>query len=316
MVFHTLYVVLRHMMKSSASKPLINGVYAASLTPMHPDLSIDEAAFADHCKDLMHHGCNGVALFGTTGEGVSFSVAERKKAIESLIARGVDPQRLMVGIICCPISDVVEMAIASLHHGCIGLLIAPPFYYKGVEDDGVIAFYREIIQRVGNPGLKIILYHIPQFTGVPITVNVIRKLYDEYPHQVIGMKESEGNFAFTKEVLKKFPGFKVFLGGQELQLSEAVELGAAGTISGSANVIPELLSALYENGKNYEKADVSGKIRAILEVLKPYPFLPAFKSIVEKRKGAQWHTLRPPLLPLKEGERRTLNEALDKIIQD
>ena len=309
-------MVLGHMMKSSTSKPLINGVYAASLTPMHPDLSIDEEAFAAHCKDLMHRGCDGIALFGTTGEGFSFSVAERKKAIESLIVRGVDPQRLMVGIICCPISDVVEMANASLLHGCIGLLIAPPFYYKGVDDEGVIAFYREIIQRVGNPNLKIILYHIPQFTGVPITVNAIKKLVAEYPDQVIGMKESEGNFAFTKEALKKFPGFKVFLGGQELQLSEAVGLGAAGTISGSANVIPELLAAIYKNDKSHEKPEISGKVRAILEVLKPYPFLPAFKSIVEKRKGARWHTLRPPLLPLKDEESRVLHDALDKIIQD
>lgn len=304
------------MIKPSISKPLINGVYAASLTPMHADLSVDNDAFADHCKDLMQRGCHGIALFGTTGEGFSFSVGERKKAIESLIARGVDPQRLMVGIICCPISDVVEMANASLHHGCIGLLIAPPFYYKGVDEEGVIAFYREIVQRVGNPNLRIILYHIPQFTGVPITVNVIRKLVDEYPDQVVGMKESEGNFAFTKEVLKKIPGFKVFLGGQELHLSEAVELGAAGTISGSANVFPELLSALYENGKTHEKQKVAGKVRDILEVLKPYPFLPAFKSIVEKRKGSQWHTLRPPLLPLKDEERTVLHDALDKVIQD
>ncbi len=205
----------------------LKGIFAAALTPLNKDLSPNIEAMATHCKDLIGKGCNGVVLFGTTGEGCSFSVEERELAVRSLIDAGLDPKRIIVGIICSAISDAAKLASTAVALNCAAVLVVPPFFLKNVNELGVLAFYREFIQRVNSPNLKIILYHIPQVSGVPITSNMIKILTKEYPTHIVGLKESEGNLSFTKEILSNFPNFKVFV-GNELHISEAVELGAGG----------------------------------------------------------------------------------------
>ena len=151
------------------------GVFAASLTPVRDDFSCYFEELANHCHDLINRGCRGVVLFGTTGEGSSFSVTERENAIKNLIKLGIDPQRLIIGIACCSIHDVVKLASVAIDQNCLAVLIVPPFFYKNVHDAGVVSFYRKIIQKVDSPNLKILLYHIPQCSGVPITLGVIKK---------------------------------------------------------------------------------------------------------------------------------------------
>ncbi len=293
-------------------KPLFEGVYAASLTPMLPDFSCDYEELAHHCKDLMNRGCSGVVLFGTTGEGPSFTIEERKRALKELIERGIDPQRIIFGISCCSINDAVELACHAVEQNCSAVMIAPPFFYKNVDDQGVIAYYREIIQQSCSPNIKIFLYHIPQCTGVPMTINVIKTLWGEFPNNVIGIKDSEGNFSFIKEILNSFPGFKVFV-GHETQISQAVQLGAAGGISGMANAYPELICSLYHFARDRQKPDNNDEINSILKELKKYPLFPAIKSLVMNKKGTRWRIMRPPLIPLDEKESQTLNLALKEI---
>lgn len=275
---------------------LQDGVYTAVLTPMHPDFSCNHKELASHCFELISRGCTGIALFGTTGEGPSFSVAERTEALQKLILEGFDPKKIILGNGSSGICDTVELGREALKRGCAALLLAPPSFYKNVTDKGVVAFYREIIQRIANPNLRILLYHIPQLSGVSISLGIIESLCKEFPEIVIGIKESEGNLAFTKAILETFPDFKVFV-GNEKHIIESVHLEGAGTICGIANLYPELVCSLYSQGKK-ENAPNPENIDAVFKALNGIPFIPAAKTLMAKKEGDAWHTVRPPLFPL------------------
>lgn len=280
---------------------LENGIYAAALTPLNLDLSCHYQELSRHCLELIKRGCKGVVLFGTTGEGPSFSVQERTVALHEVLKAGVSPHNIIMGSGASNLPELVELALASLKLHITTLLVAPPSFFKKVSEAGVIAFYRELIQRVDSPNLRLILYHIPQFSGVPITLKIIEHLRLLFPKTVIGIKESEGNLTFAKKVIKTFSDFKVFV-GNETQIGEAVHEGAAGAICGLANVYPELVCSLYTQGKGglYE---VPKNLELFFEALKPYPFIPAFKALIETRKGEIWRWVRPPLLPLNKSEK-------------
>ncbi len=275
---------------------LEDGIYAAALTPMHADLSCDTQEFAFHCLDLMKRGCKGVLLFGTSGEGPSFSVKERLEALEKMIEKGLDPQKTILGNGGANIPETVELAKGAMKANCIALLVSPPPFFKNVSDEGVIAYYREVIQRVGDPKLRVLLYHIPQFTSVPITLKVIKALRLEFPDTVIGLKESEGNPSFVKEILWAYPGFKVFV-ANEKQIIEGVHAGAAGSICGIANLYPELICTLYEQGK---KGDLTNpkELEEIFQDLRKHPFIPAAKGLMKKKRSRTWDIVRPPLMPI------------------
>lgn len=285
------------------------GVYAASLTPMYDNYQCNHQELVAHCHDLINRGCRGVLLFGTTGEGPSLPVKERATAIKELVRSGIDPQKLMIGVGCSAIEDTVELVSTALDHNCSTLVIPPPFYYKNVDDSGVITFYREVIQRVAHSDWKLFLYHIPQYSGVPITLNIIKALREEFPTIVTGIKESEGNLSFIKEILLTLPSFKLFV-GRELQIAEAVKLGGMGGISGMANAFPELICSLFECGKDQQKPNHHQIVDDLTTTLRKYPLFPALKSLVENQKGTAWHILRPPLTPLDPNQSRTLIQTI------
>jgi len=274
-------------------KKIAEGIYAAALTPMHPDLSPNCEELATHCFDLLKRGCQGVALFGTTGEGPSFSLNERIDTLQKVIAQGLDPKRIILGNGSASIPDTVDLALAALKLNCTTLLIAPPSFYKKVPEEGVIAYYREILQRVPNPKLRVILYHIPQYSGVPLTIPIVRTLRKEFPEIVIGLKESEGNIALTQEILKELPEMQIFV-GNESQIIEAVHQGGSGAICGMANLYPELIVMLYHEGKKGLRPNPQ-EAEDIFLSLKKQPFIPSAKSIMEAKRGKNWGIVRPPL---------------------
>lgn len=294
-----------------ANFDLTDGIYAAVLTPMRSDLSCDYKKLSEHCFSLLERGCTGVALLGTTGEGSSFSLAERIEILQQVVSAGLDPQKIIVANGSSNLVDTVEFGKEVVRHGCAAFLIAPPSFYKNIDDAGVLAFYREIIQRIGDPNLRVILYHIPQYSGVPISLDVIKTLRSEFPSIVIGIKESEKNLPFTKTLIKEFPGFKVFV-ANEKQIIEAVHLGAAGSICGIANLYPELVCSLYAQGKKRMSPNPEA-LEAIFNAIKGISFFGAAKAIMEKREGESWRALRPPLIPLSVEQREPL-EHLERLV--
>ncbi len=227
-----------------------------------------------------------------------------------MISEGLDPKKIILANGSSGISDTVALGREGLKQRCAALLVVPPSFYKNITDVGVIAFYRELIHKIGNPDLPIILYHIPQFSGVPISLKVIETLHKEFPKIVVGIKESEGNLSFTKTILNTLPNFKVFV-GKESHIIESVHLGGAGTICGVANLYPELICSLYNQGK---KANCPNPIALdnLFKALTGLPFISAAKSIMEKREGEIWHAIRPPLLPLNPSQSNEFLSGLEK----
>lgn len=267
-----------------------NGVYVAVLTPLHSDLRCNNELLTEHCLQLIERGCKGVVLFGTTGEGPSFSVEERKCTLKKVISNGLDPKKIIVGNGSSCLQDTVDLALTALENDCLACLIAPPSFFKNVTDEGVISFYREVIQRISDPRLQVILYHIPQYSGVPISINIVKTLCAEFPNIIVGIKESEGNLSFIKEVLKTVPQFKVFV-GKEKQIPLAVGYGASGTICGMANLWPELICSVYEKGN-------ISKLEQISSILENRPFISSCKALLSNSKNPNWNLVRPPLIPL------------------
>ncbi|MBX7066981.1 MAG: dihydrodipicolinate synthase family protein [Parachlamydiales bacterium] len=264
---------------------LNKGIYAAALTPMDRHYQCNVKQLTDHCIDLLKRGCQGVVLFGTTGEGASFSTPEKIEILNEVIGAGLDPKKIIVANGSASFPDTIALAKAA--HSCAATLICPPSFYKNVTDEGVIDYYRVILRSV--PQIKMLLYHIPQYSGVPISIRTIRALREEFPKNVFGLKESEGNQPLVKEVVKSFPGFQVFV-GKESQIIEAVHAGGAGSICGLANLFPELIVSLYgHSGPNPKE------LEEIVNQFRKNSFIPAAKAWLEKKTGESWKVVRPPL---------------------
>lgn len=262
----------------------MKGIYAAALTPMYSDYRCNTKLLLKHCLDLLARGCQGIALFGTTGEGPSFSTEEKIEVLNELVASGLDPKKIIFANGSASIPDTI--ALAKSAHSCAAILICPPSFYKNVPEEGVIAYYGAIIRKV--PQIKVLLYHIPQYSGVPISINIIRRLLKEFPNNVIGLKESEGNLPLTNEAIKTFPGFQVFV-GKESCIVEAIQAGGAGSICGLANLFPELIASLLK------MKSTPNELEELSAHFRKGSFIADAKAWLEKKTGADWKTVRPPL---------------------
>ena len=224
----------------------IRGVLAPVHTPYTENLEPDVGRFIAHCRWLVDNNV-GLAIFGTNSEAASLSVSERLSMTDALLEAGIPAARLMPGTGACALPDAVTLTKHAVENGASGALMLPPFFFKGVSDDGLYAYYSEVIERVGNDRLKVYLYHIPQVTAVPITMNLIEMLRKRYPDTVVGAKDSSGNWDNTQAMIDNFAkdGFDVFP-ASESTLSKALPLGAAGCISATVNMNPGGIHALYQ----------------------------------------------------------------------
>src|SRR6202040_2534122 len=223
----------------------IRGVLAPVVTPFKADLSPDGQRFIAHCKWLLSQNC-GLAVFGTTSEANSLAAEERSTLLDALVAAGVDTSRMMPGTGCCSITETVKLTSQAVKHGCAGVLMLPPFYYKGISEEGLYRYFSEVVQRVGDARLKIYLYHIPPVAVVGIGVGLVERLLKAYPNAIAGMKDSSGDWNNTKTFLDAFAknGFDVFVGSESFLLAN-MRNGGAGTISATANVNPAAIHKLY-----------------------------------------------------------------------
>ena len=181
----------------------IAGVLAPVVTPFKADLSPDRERFIRHCRWLLSQNC-GLAPFGTTSEANSMSTDERISLLDALVAAGIDPSRMMPGTGCCSIVETVALTAHAVKHGCAGVLMLPPFYYKDVSEEGLYRYFSEVVQRVGDARLRIYLYHIPPVAIVGITPRLVERLLKAYPNAIAGMKDSSGDWNNTKTFLDAF----------------------------------------------------------------------------------------------------------------
>jgi 4-hydroxy-tetrahydrodipicolinate synthase len=196
----------------------VSGVNCAAATPLNADLSPDLGLFAEHCHRLLAEGCHGIALLGTTGEANSFSIAERKLILEAALEAGIAGDQLIPGTGVAAGPETVELTRHALDHGVSKVVMLPPFYYKGVSDEGVYAAYARIIESIADSRLKIILYHIPQVSAVPLSLPLIGRLIAAFPDTVVGIKDSAGDLANMQAIAAAHPGFAVLAGADPLLL--------------------------------------------------------------------------------------------------
>jgi len=287
---------------------MLKGVFAAVLTPMRADLAVDRAAFARHCRRLLDEGCHGLGIFGTTGEANSLSVAERVAAWEALVEDGIPAEKLLPGTGACALPDAVTLTREALAVGAPGVLALPPFYYKHVGDDGLFAFFAELIERVGDDRLRLFLYHIPPMAQVGFSAELIGRLLEAFPGIVVGTKDSSGDAARIEQVCRSFPHLTVFAGSERFLL-DTLRWGGDGCISATCNVTAAQSRRVYElwaagdPSADAEQAALT-ETRGFLE---GFPPIPGLKALMRERTGEEgWAHVRPPLVALDEDSRAAL----------
>jgi 4-hydroxy-tetrahydrodipicolinate synthase len=278
----------------------IEGVLSPVVTPFRADLSPDPDRFVRHCKWLMRSGCSGLAVFGTNSEANSMSVEEKLELLDALVIGGVPADALMPGTGCCALSDSVKLTREAVRMGCGGVLMLPPFYYKGVSDEGLYRNFSEVIERVGDERLRLYLYHIPPVSQVPITLALIDRLLGRFPGIVAGAKDSSGDWANTKAMLEQFKerNFDVFA-GSEVFLLDNMRAGGKGCITATGNVNPGPIDRVFRNWKSPEADKLQAGITATRKIVQQVPMIPALKAIVAHfANDPQWRAVRPPLTEL------------------
>jgi len=294
------------------SSPAMAGIFAPVVTPFDGTLRPDPEPFIEHCRWLVRQDC-GLAIFGTNSEGNSLSVEEREALIDQAVDAGIPAARMMPGTGACAIPDAVRLSRHAVRAGCGGVLMLPPFYYKGVSDDGLYRFFAEVIQRVGDSAFRLYLYHIPPVSAVPVSLALIERLLRDYPGVVAGIKDSSGDMANASAMLKAFPGFSVFA-GSELTLLQTMREGGAGCITATGNIHVSAIRDLYENWRAPDAADRQEKLNAFRKVMQRYPMIPALKRIIADYTGREsWAAVRPPLIALDEAQARALRRDIAEV---
>jgi len=277
----------------------IKGVYSASLTPISEDYSINSNLFLSHCEWLLDQDLDGLAVFGTTGEANSFSVDEKINALDFLINNNIPGKKLLPGTGLCSIRDTVKFTKKCSELSVKAVLVLPAFFYKGVSDEGVIEYYKRVVEEVGDENLHYILYNIPQTSGVAISFEVIEKLTKMYPNNVVGMKDSSGDLDNMLKITKLFDNFSLFSGSDSLAL-KVCKRGGAGAITATSNISGKLLSFIINNYKeeysieNFQEFQIlQENIRKTLFTHEPVSGLKALMSV--KFNTEEWNRVNPPL---------------------
>jgi 4-hydroxy-tetrahydrodipicolinate synthase len=291
-----------------AAAARLKGVLSPVITPFKADYSADTDRFVRHCKWLLKSGCSGLAIFGTNSEANSLSIEEKLTLLAALVHAGVPAAALMPGTGHCALPATVRLTANAVKMGCAGVLMLPPFYYKGVSDEGLYRYFSEVIERVGDERLRVYLYHIPPVSQVPITLKLIERLLGKYPGIVAGAKDSSGDWNNTKAMLDEFgkSGFDVFP-GSETFLLDGMRNGGAGCISATANVNPGPIDQVFRNWRSGEADKLQAGITATRKIMQKFPMIPALKSVVAHfGNDAEWSRVRPPLVELTKDQEAAL----------
>ncbi len=287
------------------------GVIAATATPVYPDFTPDLVRLVRHCHALLDNGCDAINLLGTTGEATAFSVQQRLDIMRAVAEAGLPMDRFLVGTGLCSLEETAILTRAACEIGYAGMLVVPPFYYPGIERDGLIAYVNALLARVDHPRMAIYLYHIPQNTGVPWPLEVVAELRHQHSAVMVGLKDSAGDLAYARAVAQALPGFDVFP-SSEGALASARADGFAGCISATVNLsAPHAQAGWRAQGTEFGAAAIR-KATAQRAVLSRQPLIASVKAALAKRyRDAEWSRLCPPLSPLSETQAESLQEALE-----
>ena len=296
---------------TGSTAPGIPGIWPALLTPLDAHGAIDHAKFAAHARTLLDASCGGVTPFGTTGEGPSFSVAERSAAVDALVAGGVPAERMLVSVSCAALPDTIVLTQQAQRLGAWGVLLMPPFFFKGVSDAGIVDSYRQVLDAVPDAALRVVLYHIPQISGVALSHGVIGELLRVYGERIVAIKDSAGERAHSLALVEAFCGRLGVHVGHELDLPVLAQRGSRGAVSGLANFMPRSVHRMACEPDPQRSAADLARVQSLLAWLGGYALIPALKAIMAAQTGdAAWLRVRAPLKAVDAERFKTFSREL------
>lgn len=279
---------------------------AALATPFQAPGAIDWNSLTRHARDLLERGLTSVTAFGTTGEGASIPPAQRAELFDRFGAAGIDPARVVVCVTGTAAGEVAAAARKALRAGAAAVLVPPPFYFKQPSDDGVFAWYGRMFDVLGGDARDVLLYNIPSVTSVAISVDLVARLRSAFPRTVLGVKDSSGDWPYAERLLAEHADLTILFGFENL-LTKAVTRGGSGTISGLANIAPEMIAGLVRGSADARIDDLVAAVTAL-------PVIPAIKALVAHVRGdAAWRAVEPPLDTLEDGAERRLLARYDAL---
>ena len=293
------------------------GIYAAAISPFTEDYRLDCSKLVNYCLYLLNDGgCDGVAPIGTTGEGASVSIDDRLKLPKLFFKANIPADRVIIGTGNPSTPDAARLSKAALEYGYVNQLVLPPFYYKSVGDDGLYDYFSYMIKTINSENLRIYLYHFPQVSMVPISVDLVLRLKNEFGPIIAGLKDSSGDFsqslAFTKATGGINQDFDVYPSSEAFYF-KGIQAGCAGIISGSTNVFATLVQAAINSPEGPE----SNEFKKVIEARSfagEFNLMAAMKAAEAKRTADEtWERLAPPLQKLNKEDKQKLYDGLSKI---
>jgi 4-hydroxy-tetrahydrodipicolinate synthase len=297
----------------NATHPL-RGVLSPVLTPFGAGSAPCARRMVKHCRWLLDQGV-GLAVFGTNSEGTSLSIAEKRTLLDALAASGIPMDRVMAGTGACALPDAIELTRHAVRAGCGGVLMLPPFYYKGVSDEGLFRAFAQVIEAVADDRLRVYLYHIPPVSQVGIGLTLVDRLMRHFPGVIAGIKDSSGEWENTSRLLGEFQprGLDVFA-GNETALLRTMQSGGAGCITATGNVNPAPIVRLWKQWRQADAGDQQRKLNETREAFQAFPIIAAMKAAIAWKSGdAGWSAVRPPLVELSAGQSVLLRTRLDDV---
>ena len=283
----------------------LSGVYAAAVTPLNDDFSIILDDVLPLLEFLADRGCHGTLLFGTTGEGPSFSRHERKSLIEQATQlRSIKPEfRLLAGTGATSLDESIELTKLAFDFGVDGVVVLPPYYFRSVNEEGLYLWYSQLITEAVPEGKALFGYHIPSMTGIHLSITLLSKLKERFPQRFAGIKDSSGNPEHSQLLGDTFGEELVILNGSDRLFSQALENSASGCITALSNVISPDLRRVWDAHKLGGSDEVSqtrlNNYRDMLERYLPAP--PLLKTLLSRFFNFKQWSLKPPLIPLDPG---------------
>jgi 4-hydroxy-tetrahydrodipicolinate synthase len=289
----------------------LHGVYAAALTPLKDDLSLDADSIPQLLGFFARRGCHGALLLGTTGEGPSFAAHERISLFRSALAvRQEHPDlRLLAGTGTPSLEETIALTRGAFDLGYDGVVVLPPYYFKKVPDDGLFAWFSMLIERAVPVGGALFGYHFPSLTAVPFSLDLLARLKDAFPDRFAGIKDSSGDLAFAQSLGERFASDLVVLNGNDRLFSQALDAHASGCITAMANLHSPGLRRIWDARQRGERDEQTQtaitETRLILESKPPFP--PLLKALLHSQHPFPRWPVRPPLLP-------TSPQALEEVL--
>lgn len=289
--------------------PTLRGVIAAIATAIDRNGEPDCARSVALAGFLLDNGCDGLNVLGTTGEATSLSLDQRRRVMKAYAAAGLPLDRMMVGTGAAATADAIALTRQAAELGFAGALVLPPFYYKGVPDDGLVAYIDAIVTASTAPPISIYLYHFPAQSGLPWHVGLIRRLLEEFGERIVGLKDSSGDMNYARAAAAVAPRLAVFP-STEAALLQARSGPFAGCISATANLNADLCARAWRSG---DTAALDEAV-AIRKLFDGKPLVPGVKALLAHIHGdAQWARVAPPLAAFSAADRATVSAGYEAV---